>query len=362
MDFLATTRALARRFVPVMLCTGTLLIVGAVHVSPRANAGTTAELVLDLDVSGGACATIDATRSVPHPTTGLQIAVCFRMTGNVDPVAAFQYAWVYDDSVIVAPELPDTAPALDDNPNANEGNEISTPGLGSGWDCAPVGVAPVGDTNPASGAGNGRAFSGGCASTVGATLTGGAGFAPLGVISFNTVGGGTSTIVIDPNGTLTDPGAEITGDSLDQLGSCSPVVTVAMTCTGGTITVTGAPTSTPVPTINTPTPTNTPAATSSAQPTKVNNTSSDTPTPSPTGEATAAPGTEVPAGTPPSVGASPTRTGSGAPGAGVTGPDTGSGPDDSGGLGDLMLLVAAGGVFLATGGAVAWSRSRIKDE
>jgi hypothetical protein len=364
MKLLAYAPAIAGRLVPIFLCAAAIVCVGVTSSPQHAHAGTpSATLALDLDVSDGVCTDIDTARSVPHPTTGIQVGVCFSLPSNADPVAAFRYAFVYDDSVIVAPEVADAGTALEDNPDANDGTEFSTPGLGGGWDCNPVGVSPRGDTNGATGAGNGRFFSGGCASNAGATLLANSGFAPLGVVTFNTVGGGSSTIAIDPNGNVSEPGATVTGDSLEPLGSCSPVTTLPMACNGGTITVTGAPTSTPVVPTNTPTVTSTPQATSSAQPTKISNQSSHTPTPSPTGEATAVPGTQAPGTTPPAGGASPTRTGTGQPGAGVTGPDTGGGPGNgSGGTDTFALVAAAGALFLAAGGGLAWRRRCAKSD
>jgi cell division septation protein DedD len=248
-----------------------------------------------LDVGDGVCSDIDAVRTVPLPTSGLLVGVCFSLPGNTDPVAAFRYAVVYNDGVVLAPEVADAGTALEDNPDANDGNEFSTPGLGANWDCNPVGVSPKGDTNPSTGPGNGRAFSGACSSTAGGTLLGNSGFAPLGVITFNSVAAGTTTIEFDPNGTFSDPGGSVTGDSLTELGSCYPTSGIPMVCNGATLTVQGptdtptnTPTNTPTPTptptdtftpTNTNTPTNTP--TDTATPTNTN-TPTDTPTPTPT--------------------------------------------------------------------------------
>jgi hypothetical protein len=338
MNSLNQATALAGRLIPVLICAAAFLAIGVAVDSPPAKAGANAQLALDFDVSGGACNTIDASASIA-PATTVQVAVCFNLSGNTDPVGAFRFNVVYDDTIVDAAEVADAGTALEDNPDANDGNEFSTPGLGSGWDCSGgVGAFPTGDADPDTGAGQGKAFSGGCSSAAGPnTLLGDTGFAPLAVITFTGVGGGTSNVEFDPNGTSGSPGGNVTGDSLSELGSCFPTIDVSMSCTGGTITVSGA-TATPGAATNTPAP------------------PTDTPTPTATGGATEVPATTAPGTTPPPPGATATRP-SGRPGVGVVGPDTGFGPGgDAGPSFGFLMLAASGAAFVAVGTVVAARR------
>jgi hypothetical protein len=190
------------------------------------------------------------------------VAICLTYPGGDpgNPVAAFNYNIIYDDSVFSGTEIANAGTGLEDNPDANDGTgEFSTPGLGANWDCNPVSVGPEVDNNGASGPGNGNTYSGGCSSTGGATLLPSPG--PLGVVTY-TAGGsaGFSTLVFGP--------ASLTLDSLDPLGECNQAVPTGapvIPCIGGDVTVLGLPTNTPTNTpTDTPTATNTPTATATS--------------------------------------------------------------------------------------------------
>jgi hypothetical protein len=363
MKVLNEAARIAARFTPILICTAAALIIGtATEGSPAAHAGGSPALAIDLDVTDGACADIDAARTLAPGDPAFNVAVCLTNNPTSDPVAAFGYHVTYNDTIIQAPNVceidsddptppPDcAAPALNYNPNANQGNESSTPGLGGGWDCSGgVGAFPRGDVDDAPGNGTGDAYSGGCLSAAGPnTLVTG----PLGVITFNVVGGGVTNLAIT--------NTTITGDSGIELGSCDPVGDIAMTCTGATVTVSGA-TATPATPTNTPTQTNTPLPGTSASPTHVTNESSSTPTPSATGQATTVPGETpgAPPPPPPGGGAQPTAPGGRPGGVGVTGPDTGAGSaSGSGSSMNLVLIAASGALFVAAGAGVAWRRRR----
>jgi hypothetical protein len=283
-------------FVPV-IALASALIGAPWRADQPARAGVSGpELAIDMDIADGACTDIDATRTLPIGAPPFQVGVCFSLPGNGDAVAAYRFNVVYDDTVVVAPEVADVAPALEDNPDANAGaTTFSSPSLGGGWTCdGGVGAFPKGDNIPATGPANGRAFSGGCQSAAGPnTLLQG----PLAVITFNVVSAVTATtpIQFDPNGDAGSPGGSVVGDSLTELGSCYPVVDVPMTCIDGSVTIQGptnTPTNTPTPTAtDTPTPTDTPTATPTQTPTDTptntstptnTNTPTDTPTPTAT--------------------------------------------------------------------------------
>jgi hypothetical protein len=109
-------------------------------------AQTGVRLAIDADVGNGArpCDPIDAEATVAVGSTH-KVGVCL-----VDYVAGsvnnFELHIRYTGALNTATELPDTAPALDDNPDANDGDDPAGLKLGGGWDCTALGVAPpVGD-------------------------------------------------------------------------------------------------------------------------------------------------------------------------------------------------------------------------
>jgi hypothetical protein len=238
-----------------------LLVAGIALHERGADAGAGPELRLDFDFTGGACTTIEDTRTV-DPGTQFQVAVCLSRSGTV-PIAAFQYRVNYDDGIVVAPEVANSGTALDDNPDANVGaTTFSTPHLGSGWDCSGgVGAYPLGDANPA--LGSGQVYSGGCGSPGGPnTLVAG----PLAIITFDAVAPGSTVLTFEQ--------ASVTDDLLAEVGSCNPTFEVPLICVGGNVEVIG-PTAT---TTSTPTETGTPTQTPGI-PTRITNDGSATPVP-----------------------------------------------------------------------------------
>ena len=254
----------------ILLIVGVVASVLVLTVNSHGRAAAVPTLQLDLDITngGGPCEIIDSTRAQPA-STSFQAAVCLTSNPNAVAVAAFGYKILYDDTIVVAPEVADVGTALDDNPDANAGVTTYTSPtypntLGTGWDCSGgVGAFPKGNTNPSPGDGNGAAFSGGCSSAAGPNtlLTG-----VLGVVTFN--------VLTTAPATLTLSAASVTDDNLAEIGSCNPSVDVPMTCDGGVVNPAAAtPTFTAVP----PTATNTPVPPTATN-TPVPPTATDTPT------------------------------------------------------------------------------------
>jgi hypothetical protein len=250
---------------------------------------------IDMDISDGACTDIDPTATVASGATGYQVAVCF-VNNTTDPVAAFGFHVLYDDTLVQAPNAcendfddptppPDcAAPSLNYNPDTNQANQFSTPGLGGGWDCSGgVGAFPQGDLDNQPGNGSGDAYSGGCSSAAGPnTLVSG----PLSVITFN--------VLSNEPAVLTLSQVSVTGDSGVEIASCREPVDVPADCFDGTFNpaeATATPTNTTAPDTETPTATNT-TAPDTETPTPTNTTAPDTETPTATN--TTAPDTETP--------------------------------------------------------------------
>ncbi len=220
---------------------------------------------IDADISDGICdnpASPDSSLTVTDPD-GFDVAIC--VEDPPAPPAIFDMSVLYDDTIILAPEVADVGFALDDNPDLNQA------ALGGGWNCSlSPSDTPRGDDDPATGPGHGRARIA-CKSDSGPytfTSTG-----HIALIHFNTRGISGSTTVA-----LSDL---VLGDSNDnELGSCNPALSFSIPCVDGDVTVTGAPTPTitPTPTLTptptpcpggvcpTPTPTSTPMPTNTPSP------------------------------------------------------------------------------------------------
>lgn len=223
------------RFAAAAVALALLILVSLAGTPPPAHSGDGATLALDADISDGACVDIDSFGAASNGPGGgsVFVAVCLENPGTV-PVAAFEYRVIYDDTVVVAPEVADQPPGNDDNPDANVGSTTYASAtfpnhLGGGWQCdGGVGAHPKGDSNQAIGPENGEAYSGGCISQAGPnTLLEG----PLGVIEFQFVGSGDGT----GTATLALRAVSVTDDALNEIGSCAPTVDVAMACLGATI-------------------------------------------------------------------------------------------------------------------------------
>jgi hypothetical protein len=239
---------------PPLICTdGTLTVVGAPQptftpipstspapVATATPSGVPQGIYLDFNIANGSgpCDVIDASSTVAVGSF-VEVAVC-QINFVSEPNAAFQYGLIYNDTIIAAPEVADIGPGLDDNPDANAGTTTFGPtNLGPFWDCTGgVAAYPRGDSLAATGAGNGRAFSGACTSLAGPYTLGPSGV--LSIVTFVGVTLGTSTISITAGA--------ITPNSLSATISCDPVVDTPMACVGGAINVV-APSPTPTPTL-----------------------------------------------------------------------------------------------------------------
>jgi hypothetical protein len=221
----------------------------------RSTAADTFRVFIDTDTTDGICDLPEDSSLSVAPGASFSVAVCVE-----DPPAAlgaFAFDVIYDDTVIVAPEVADEGAALDDNPDANQA------ALGAGWDCSGFGLAfPTGDIDPAAGAGHGQARIG-CLNYAGPYPFTSTGYVAL--INFNAQGAaGGSTLAL---------ASLVLGDSAAaEMGSCNPTVAVAVPCVDGAVSVGGAPVATSTPVV---TPGTTPAVTPETTP-------GATPTPAPT--------------------------------------------------------------------------------
>jgi hypothetical protein len=174
---------------------------------------------------------IDADPSIPDIQTSRTVAaggpfpVDIVLVNPPAPLAVFSFELLYDDTIILAPEVADEPTAsLDDNPDANQA------ALGEGWDCSILDINfPTGDGNLATGPDAGDA-SLNCWNLLGPYT-----FASTGVIAsvmFAPVGHGTTTLSL-ANVVLGD-------NQATEIGNCNltnPTLTGEMTCGSATITV-----------------------------------------------------------------------------------------------------------------------------
>lgn len=205
----------------VLVLTPLFLFGGSVHGQAARQS-----LSIDVDPGDGPCTNIHRTRNV-RPAEDFQVAICLQ--NAADTVGLFEMNIVYDDTVLVAPEVPDTGSALDDNPDANQ---VALSGVSSGdtgWDCTGFSVSyPKGDKEPGTGPGNGvgsivcYSIAGPYAVKRGQTL-------PLAMMRFQARAPGQSTIEFR--------NVAISNDVPAETGSCNPPVDLQMSCNGGSITV-----------------------------------------------------------------------------------------------------------------------------
>jgi len=190
---------------------------------PTPTPATSITVSLDMDTSDGPCTDIDSTANHGFGES-YDVALCVSGLTIGQPVGAFQFDVLYDDTLNDAPEIADVGYALDDNPDANAGTTFWGDGLGSGWDCSGAGLAyPKGDK------GNGDAFIV-CWSVAGTyTLGDNETSGVLAVIHFQGLASGVDAMTI-ANG-------ELVSDEGEDLGTCNPTLTVPMTCNGGTSTI-----------------------------------------------------------------------------------------------------------------------------
>ena len=207
------------------------------------------ELSLDADISdGGPCASIDS-EITAAPGEAFQVGVCVQ--GIPSYLGAFQVSVIYDDTIVSAPEIPLSGGALDDNPDANAGATTWGEGLGENWTCdiVSLGQQPVGDGDPETGPGHGRADMI-CWSITGPWALGDdEDSGVLAVISFDAnpdLPGATSLELADVG---------LSGGGANDMGMCNPPAgspsAVVLDCIGATVQVAGptiSPTEWPTPT------------------------------------------------------------------------------------------------------------------
>lgn len=130
-------------------------VISLSHLEPvnsaRAQEPPPLGLSIDANVENGACRdasgqpSIDRNREVAAGDEYL-VGICLR--GQSQAPDAFEVRVLYDRELTEVPEVEDAPPALDDNPDANDGDG-GTAGdkLGAGWDCslAQVPLFPTGD-------------------------------------------------------------------------------------------------------------------------------------------------------------------------------------------------------------------------
>jgi hypothetical protein len=210
---------------------------------------------LDIDAVPGngarPCDPIDSAAAVDVGST-YTVAVCI---GDYTPaqLEAFELVITYDGTLDSGPEVADVAPALDDNPDANDG--AGPDKLGTGWDCTALGFtyptmndasyvpAPAPPLKLAHIVCNANIVS------PDKELADSPGL--LATMTLNATAAGVDTLVFQPH-----TGISVTGVGSFDCGETQP----AMTCTGATITIGGgggvtppaAPTTTPVAPTATP--------------------------------------------------------------------------------------------------------------
>src|SRR4030042_3700795 len=145
------------------------------------------ELSIDTDISDGPCTDID---SKLHTSFGqsFQVAVCIKGLGIGLAIVELHVA--YDDAIILAPEVADEGPGLDDNPDANAGTTTWGEGLGDKTDCSQRSLAhPKGNRGLTPG--QGESFMT-CMNLAGPWPMGeNASEGPLAIITFNALKEGT---------------------------------------------------------------------------------------------------------------------------------------------------------------------------
>jgi hypothetical protein len=189
--------------------------------------GSNITIALDTDISDGPCKDIDTDLTVPVDQT-FQVAVCISDLPVALAVSAYHV--IYDDTVIVAPEVEDKNFGLDDNPDVNAGDTTWGDSLGDKIDCTGQLMAyPAGDKDRSSGPAHGEAFAS-CTNLRGPWPLGdNTDHGVLGAITFKSLKDGTTSLKI-VSAVLGDP-------NVLELGTCNPEVTYPMTCNGATVNV-----------------------------------------------------------------------------------------------------------------------------
>ena len=184
------------------------------------------ELSLDTDISDGPCVDIDSelTTSVDE---SFQIAIC--AAGLYSPgMAFFQTDVLYDDTILLAPEVADDGLGVDDNPDANAGATTWGASLGERVDCS-SGQAAFPRGNRSTTPGKGRAFVS-CVNLLGPWPLGEeVDKGVLAVITFKALKEGTVILSAER--------AQLGDSQAIEMGSCKPTATLPMLCNDATIQV-----------------------------------------------------------------------------------------------------------------------------
>lgn len=181
----------------------TALLAGWIALEGQvAQGGAGPHLAIDADPGNGSrpCDPIDDIR-MGAPTSGsYTVAIC--LADSAGAPDAFEARLVWSGGVATAPEVADTAPALDDNPNANNG--AGPNGLGTSWDCTGFGLAFPKGNDPAT-AGVNDAYIVCNDTTFGSNsvLTANPGL--LATLTMNASGAGTMSFTFDPTSNVNSP-------------------------------------------------------------------------------------------------------------------------------------------------------------
>lgn len=117
-----------------------LLGLRADHPNHDAAAQATFRFSIDADPSNGTrpCSPVDSARVV-NPGQTYTVGLCIE--NQPEAPQAFSLRVIYDGNLNTAPEVADVSPALDDNPDANDGDGgVAGDKLGTGWNCTGFGI------------------------------------------------------------------------------------------------------------------------------------------------------------------------------------------------------------------------------
>ncbi|MDI6858179.1 MAG: DUF11 domain-containing protein [Dehalococcoidia bacterium] len=187
------------------------------------------EIDMDITNGNGPCDPVDWEASHGY-NDNYGVAVCVYGLYIGFPIGTVAFDVLYDDTLNLAPEVADSGVGLDDNPDANAGaTTFNGAGrdLGDGWDCSSGGLAfPMGDKNPATGPGNGRAFLS-CSSLTGPFRLGdNEDWGTIAVINFQALGTAATDV-------MTLSWAVLGYTDASEMGTCNPSVLVPMPCEVG---------------------------------------------------------------------------------------------------------------------------------
>jgi hypothetical protein len=253
-----------------ILATVTALLVWQGTAGPTSAGVPDPTVVIDADTTNGACTTLDASRTGAPTSGSYTVGICLTNSDGAPDAFDVRLSWTGPAS---APELPNTAPALDDNPDANQGAGPNS--LGMMWDCTGFGLNP-----PTAGASSASIVCNDTTFGTDSQLSASPGL--LATLTLEASGAGKVAITVDDASSYNSP-AGVTyicgtvgcvGASVTQGAGGGPTATPTTEAATATPTTEG-PTATPTVEGPTATPTNT----SAAPPTATNTTVPPTATP-----------------------------------------------------------------------------------